>query len=566
MSKKEGISTETMQKAGRAVKVQRYQLEQAQEQIEENKAAMRYLSMTNDENIFLLDRLLEETSKILDDDAENVPEVDAKYMAYLNDLLRETEQEPVPTIELHLTDTVNYDKAFTWEEYTTNIELYGFQHHIDLDGDVYLSLLTLSEQQAFKAQIEEDYRIRKPQLDQYDYMIAAFCGVAAGLIDAFFVKSPGEGKLGVWTDKKADDFIVTLSQNLWSKDEEKRLEIKNTGMSQDQKYEKLKSMGISYKKQQCPREISDAIYYLEKKFSVNYDASNKDNLKDYVEGLDNMAPMNHHIRSLAHSPDIIGLIFSIIDQFTGKGSYIGNTTGKISKIARSSSIDKKNPLDEFELRGTTILEKLVCAFSNWLGHLCSDYVGSRNARAKGKTGRGSGLGIPFYELLQFCNFGNISLGVNTDKNGNTTIKSIKEKKMDKYAVTISDMSLKLFEKGYDLRFGQAMAIPVILNEFMIRVFYGLRYNEWSFKETPELTRMLTIGYGAFCTIDGLDATLSGKGNVLNMAVNLNVIAWTRFAFSVLNDLRNSFLVGTIDAKKLESDLQSEWQRLYLNYI
>lgn len=37
---------------------------------------------------------------------------------------------------------------------------------------------------------------RNAKCDKYDYMIAAFCGFAAGLIDSFFVGTPGSGKIG----------------------------------------------------------------------------------------------------------------------------------------------------------------------------------------------------------------------------------------------------------------------------------------------------------------------------------------------------------------------------------
>ena len=42
--------------------------------------------------------------------------------------------------------------------------------------------------------------------DQYDYRIAAFCGLAAGVIDALFVGAPGQGALGRLTDKGADGY------------------------------------------------------------------------------------------------------------------------------------------------------------------------------------------------------------------------------------------------------------------------------------------------------------------------------------------------------------------------
>ena len=35
---------------------------------------------------------------------------------------------------------------------------------------------------------------RNAKCDKYDYMIAAFCGFAAGLIDSFFVGTPGNSR------------------------------------------------------------------------------------------------------------------------------------------------------------------------------------------------------------------------------------------------------------------------------------------------------------------------------------------------------------------------------------
>ncbi len=555
MSKKEDISTETMLEAGRAVKVQRYQLERAQEQVEENKAAMRYLSANNDENNLQLDVLLEETGKILDDDDENIPEVDEEYIVHLANLLQETEQESVPTVELHLTDTVNYKKEFTWEEYATNIETYGFQHHIDLDGDVYLSLLTPSEQQVFRAQIEKDYRIREPQLDLYDYMVSAFCGIAAGLIDAFFVKAPKEGKLGMWTDKKADDFVMKISQMFWDYDEPTRAHIKSLGLSGQEEDELLRQAGIPTQNKTKGRveTLHHCIQYLEYKFKVNYEATTVKRLENGELLLGDIGTNNHHIKSLAHCPDIVGLIFSVIDQFTGEGSYImREVNGGKHHIVRRKTVDKNGIVKEFELRGNTLTEKIVCAVINWLCHLCSDYVGSNTARTEGSNGRGSGLGIPFYEFLLFCDFGKIKL--------NDAVEIAKKEKLE---LTISEMSLKVFEQGYDLRFGEALAMPVALNESMVRIFYALKHQASPFQETPELSRMLLVAHGAFCTVDTASAYVEGKGNPLIMATNLNIIGWARLAFAVMADMRNKFLEGDIDREKLREHLQSEWNQLNL---
>ncbi|MGP0761901.1 hypothetical protein ACAF95_25555, partial [Escherichia coli] len=56
--------------------------------------------------------------------------------------------------------------------------------------------------------------------------------------------------------------------------------------------------------------------------------------------------------------------------------------------------------ETFELKGNNVVSKVFSGFVNWLGHLFSDMAGS-----SGAAGRGSGIPIPFFSLLQFINVG-----------------------------------------------------------------------------------------------------------------------------------------------------------------
>lgn len=60
--------------------------------------------------------------------------------------------------------------------------------------------------------------IRTEKCDKYDYLISAFCGLTAGLIDVFFVGAPGVGKLSVAADKVADNFVINAAQLFWKFD------------------------------------------------------------------------------------------------------------------------------------------------------------------------------------------------------------------------------------------------------------------------------------------------------------------------------------------------------------
>lgn len=244
------------------------------------------------------------------------------------------------------------------------------------------------------------------------------------------------------------------------------------------------------------------------------------------------------MKSLAHAPHLVGLIFSILDQFTGKASFIDK-----GKIIRVLPKEKKN---NFELQGSTFVSKLYCGFCNWMGHILSDLVGSSSTRdiKRGKTGRGSGISIPFYEMFGFYNFGSF------DVNGEQ--------------LNLAELSVKVFKKGYDARFGATMAIPVVLNELMIRFLWTIKSwfyhnNSWKnsipFGNHPELRRMLLVGYRTLCLVDGVDVAIRSGSEILNFTIHLNSVAWTRFAFSGLMEVCALYKENSLDISDMDKDLE-----------
>ena len=91
----------------------------------------------------------------------------------------------------------------------------------------------------------------KDKCDKYDYMIAVFYGFAAGIIDSLFVGAPGQSKLGVLTDKGADQMVNKIANMLWDGDGRSSLEGKPI---------------------KAPDTLEKSISYLEQAFPVNYDA------------------------------------------------------------------------------------------------------------------------------------------------------------------------------------------------------------------------------------------------------------------------------------------------------
>lgn len=224
-----------------------------------------------------------------------------------------------------------------------------------------------------------------------------------------------------------------------------------------------------------------------------------------------MEKKNHHMLSLSHSPSVIGLFFSILNQFTSTSTFIAN--GELI------TIDTKT----FELKGGNFPAKLFCGVANWFGHIMSDVAGSTGSR--GNTGRGTGVVIPFYELFQFCKFGKFQIG--------------------KDRQDLATLAIRAFQEGYDLRYGMAMAVPVLITDLCIRLVWALRRRfqyEIPLKECiptqkhEDLRMLLLVGTGTLCVMDGVDAGIRSGGNALAFFMRLNLIAWGRLVCLVLKEV------------------------------
>lgn len=313
--------------------------------------------------------------------------------------------------------------------------------------------------------------------DKYDYLIAVACGAAAGLIDIFFVGCPKDSELAGWTDQQVDKAVMAFAKRMgWSS-------TYTNGPNAGQ-----------------PRGVNSAIGWLEKEYKVNYDQRHSTD----VGNLFSMSTKNHHLMSLSHAPDAVGLFFSILDQFQGKSSFIAN--GEIIRIEADNG--------DFTLRGGNFIAKVYCGFCNWLGHLMSDVAGSSGSR--GRDGRGSGIEMPFYELFQLFDFGSFQIG----------------KDRQSFAMLMK----RAFQEGYDLRFGLTAAIPVVLQGLFIRVIWALRQHfdrkhPWH-ECIPDdshanLRFMLIMGNATLCLFDGVDAAARSGGNALVFVLHLNIVAWCR---------------------------------------
>ncbi len=343
----------------------------------------------------------------------------------------------------------------------------------------------------------------KTKCDKIDYALAASIGALSGLVDVFLVAKPGESFLGnktdVWFSNRTKGFAKL---NGWKGGNEK-----------------------------------SALRFLEKKFDVPYDQRGAGDAASSVFGLsgDTLDPSNHHFKSLAHNPTLLGLFFSILNQFTNTSHFVSiNDLGNLIEL-----VDADNGFKE--LQGKTIPAKIVCGTFNWLGHLISDVSGSSTSH-----GRGSGIPSPLWTWI----------------NDVLVIKAKLKIPTIKFEEDFYNLAIKMFEQGYDFRFQTAQTIPVIFNELTVRLVYSIRRyfcfkkenegKQTAFKDiwnackpfrNPEVNRMLTVAHGTFCVVDITDATVRGfatGGGVFNPVeffLRLNVIGIGRFTISLGGEIK-----------------------------
>lgn len=432
----------------------------------------------------------------------------------LNALLEESSSNACgPDSLLGTLDHVELSKADDWSSYLATVERYAGKHGIELSEDPFRTLMSPSQRIELEKRIQQDFTLKQANCDKYDYMIAGTCGLLGGLIDVFYVGAPGEGKLTKCSDEVANSAVQKFA---------------------------------SFCGWKGPKEGSDplksAIGFLERKFPVPYDHQHT----TAVGKRFNMNSKNHHLKSLGHSPDLVGLFFSILDQFNSTASFVAifdevdKSQKVVGQFSRVITVDTNH-----ELHGSSFMSKLYCGFVNWLGHLFSDATGS-----SGGKGRGSGIPIPFYSLLQF-----VTVGLFDGK---------------KDPETFATIAVKVFEQGYDARHGVALSIPVLIAELLTRLSWVVKqrcYHKQPWSEcipsaaNPELRRMLLVAHGTLCAVDAADAAVRSGGEMIQFMLRSNLVAWARFGNLALKELAACYQSGNIDVEAVDSYLDAELTRM-----
>ena len=365
--------------------------------------------------------------------------------------------------------------------------------------------------------------------DGIDNIIAVASGIISGLIDSFFVGEFSLDEGTKWGKEKVDSFVQNVA--------------KRQGYNGD--------------------SLSGAVKFLEDKFPIPADSATA------IFG----GGTQHHLRDFSHHPTPLGLLFSMLTQFTGK-VYGTNTLGAFI-IEDVPSTD---------LIGKDFTSKLAIGFTHWIFHMVSDIAGSSSSIAYGKYG--TGLPGPFLSLLkEISSLPFFSHQENNNKfcvfisklfNGTLLSKRGEDGKIIPDSVIKFDLRAEigvLYELG-------KQAIPVIINECVVRISYFVRrlviefkskeiktfndfiYNiEW--KNTlpfnnRTIVRMVTIDSGTFVAIDVADAAIrSGLKSggepaafLTNMILHVNFVGIGRFAVAIGTDIHMGYKEGKLRNERM----------------
>jgi len=368
------------------------------------------------------------------------------------------------------------------------------------------------------ANLNSDINRLTNQTDWIDNTIAVASGIITGIIDSIYV---GEedfsidsiNKLG---DKKAENFVIKIAQ----------------------------------KKGYKGNDLPGAIKYLEDKFPIAADKATN----DFGGG------KQHHLRDFSHHPTPLGLIFSLLTQFTHK--VYGTDVAGVFKI-----VELKN--DDLILIGKNLPEKITFGVVNWFFHMVSDMAGSYSSVLEGKVGTGlpGPIGsllkemsaLPFFKNMNEQNYKKFSIWVSKLFNGTLLGKRDEKGKL----ITSQKFDLRT-EIGIASKIGK-QAVPVIINECIVRGFYFIRrfyielkdndvrkineFNKVNWNKTlpiknRTIVRMMTIATGTFTAIDLADAGIravikSGGFNAAtlgNFILRVNFVGVGRFAIAVGTDV------------------------------
>lgn len=380
---------------------------------------------------------------------------------------------------------------------------------VDLVSETQLARIDV-EQVLFE--LDEKIDMLSSHADNLDYFVSVASGILCGMLDILWVGEFDISEGRELSEKQTSGFVLKVAKLMGYKGE----------------------------------DVKGAVKYLENKFPIPSDR----NKSDFGGGL------QHHLRDFAHHPTVVGLMFSLLTQFTYY-SYGTDANGTfiVVRVTQDSEVFIGKDVPEKIFKGTII----------WLFHLISDLVGS--SATAGLSG-GTGIPGPVLSLLKEIStlpfikditIDKTKLSIFLSKLFNGTLLA----KYDENGKIIPSSIVKMDfrgEAGVLNELGQ-QAIPVIANDCIVRIFYFIRRFAMELKENrvstlseinrirvdniiplgnPTISRMLLVATGVFTAIDVSEAVITEK-----YFVSVNYVGVGRFIVAITEETINYLKVRNI---------------------
>ena len=385
--------------------------------------------------------------------------------------------------------------------------------------------------------IDVEFDEKVPRAERLDYSIAAASGLISGTLSVIWSQSLNLENAHNWGTEKCNDIVVEIARR--------------------QGWEKSKKLDSK------ADELKDAILYLEKKYPLASDSAMSD-----MGG-----PLQHHLRDFAHHPTIVGLIFSILSQFTKKA--FGTDTQGVFIVA---------DLPANAVIGRNYEEKILFGTVFWAFHLISDMDGSSR-----NPGGGTGIPGPLLSLLKELSVLPVFRDITkTYKDSEITFSVWISKLFNGTYFRNDDNKPIRFDLRTEIGVGAHFARqtkPVVVNECIVRASYFLRQLTRELKEkhiesladldrvevrnilpykNRILTRMLTVSSGVFVLVNtsgtAVQAAVKAHGQkelmVKEFFLSLNYAGLVRFGIACVADAGNI----AEDIKEAYTNYQKEEQR------
>ena len=379
--------------------------------------------------------------------------------------------------------------------------------------------------------------------DKLDYTVAVASGVITGMVDLLVVGKWDFEKAKAASNQDVNNKVVAFAKK-------------------DPQYIPWCNNTARGRRRRDPNRLDSAIEFLEHKYHLPGDG-------EYSSGT-SIGAGSHRLDDFCHHPTLIGLICCVIVQFTGSTIYCNNENEIVQLPVQVNKYGKfvgDSPIAKVFAGVVNWCLNVAGAIANQKGHLMSDMATS------------AGIPGPLMSMLKELS------AVLKNKDFSEQLRRAyqngigpgkKQVDLGIFNELFSGASSKLDGRteaavAHELK---RQAVPVIINEVLVRGFYFVRRLVMQYKENNgwdgidwhkvipfnnrTIVRMMTIASGTFTAIDMAGAAIQGAaksgGNAALFAkeflLNVNFVGVGRFVIAVGADVAMGVKAGKLKEERL----------------